>query len=127
MASNSAVSWVSLEPGDSASSLIPIYLRNSEERLGNVNNIGELRNRRNALLNGRGVVDTSRVQDILDLVDLTSGPLSVRGSTIGSNGVEDRAQREEDNGLLVDDVQLVGDGRNGEGGDGRDDGGLGDQ
>lgn len=73
------------------------------------------------------MVGTGSTEDVLDLLDLTAGPLAVGGATHGTDGIEDGTKGDGNNGLLIDDVQLVGDGRDGEGSSGGEDGGLGDQ
>lgn len=102
-------------------------LGNFKKLLGNLNDTAELLHILNAGLDGIGVVGTSRVQDILVLLRLTLGPLSVHGTAIFAEGSEDAEQTESDDGFLVEDVQLVADCGNGETGSGGQDGGLGDE
>lgn len=103
------------------------HLGNLEEGLGNVNNTSHLLDVLNALLDGLSVVGTGRVQDAADLLDLSVGPLSVHWSGILSNSEEDGKKGESDNGLLVDDVVLVGESVDSGSGGGGEDGGLGDE
>jgi len=103
------------------------FLRDSEQLLGDVNDTSQLLDVLNASLDSRGVICASRVQDVLDLVDLTLGPLLVHWSTVLSNGEENAAQTESDNGLLVDDIVLVAERVDGGTGTGGEDGSLGDQ
>ena len=103
------------------------HLGNLEEGFGNVNNTSHLLDVLNALLDGLGVVGTGRVQDAADLLDLSVGPLSVHWSGILSNSEEDGKKGESDNGLLVDDVVLVGESVDSGSGGGGEDGGLGDE
>jgi len=70
------------------------------------------------------MVRTGSVQDAIDLVNLTLGPLGVRRSGVFANGPEDGQQADGYNGLFVDDVKLVADGSNGKTSAGRQDGGL---
>lgn len=95
--------------------------------LGNLNNTTELLHILNAGLDGIGVVGTSRVQNILVLLRLALGPLSVQGATIFADSSEDTEQTECDDGFLIKDVKLVADSGNGEASSGRQDGGLGDE
>ncbi len=102
-------------------------LGNLEEGLGDINDTTHLLDVLDALLDGLGVVGTGRVQDTADLLDLGVGPLAVHWSGILSNGVEDGKEGEGDNGLLVDDVVLVGEGVNGGTGGRGEDGSLRDK
>lgn len=104
-----------------------IYPGDSEELLGNVNNAGELVDVVHTLLNSAGVVVTGSVQDVLVLLDLTLSPVPVGGTSILGNGREDAEKTEGGNGFLIQDVELVADGGNGETGSGGEDGRLGDQ
>lgn len=98
-----------------------------EEGLGNINDTSHLLDVLNALLDGLGVVGPGRVQDTADLLNLGVGPLSVHWSSILADGVEDGEEGESDNGLLVDDVVLVGEGVDSGASGGGKDGGLGDE
>lgn len=102
-------------------------LGNFKKLLGNLNDTTELLDILNAGLDGIGVVGTSRVQNILVLLRLTLSPLSVHGATIFAESSEDTEQTECDYGFLVQHVELVADGGNGETGSGRQDRGLGDE
>lgn len=67
------------------------------------------------------MVGASRVEDILLLLDLTNSPLLVHGTAeLGDSG-EDGEQTESDDGLFVQDVELVADGRDRETGTGGED------
>ena len=103
------------------------HLGNLKEGLGDVNNTTHLLDVLNALLDGLSVVGTGRVQNATDLLNLGVGPLSVHWSRILSNSEEDGEKGESDNGLLVDDVVLVGEGVDSGSGGGGEDGGLGDE
>ena len=103
------------------------YLGNLEKALGDVDNPGHLLDVLNAGLYGLGVVGTSRVQDVLDLLVLAIGPLLVHGGAELDERAPDGEQADGDDGLLVDDVVLVADGVDGETGGGREDGRLGEQ
>ena len=104
-----------------------MYLGNSEELLGEVNNTRELLDVVNALLDSIGVVGTGSVQDVRVLLDLGISPLLVgRASVLGNSG-ENAEQTESSNGLLVHHVKLVADGSNGETGGSGEEGGLGDE
>jgi len=71
------------------------------------------------------VVVPRGIQNVLDLVVVALSPLLVHRTTIVSDSPEDGEQRKRNNGLLVDDVDLVADGRNGETCTGGQDGRLG--
>lgn len=103
------------------------YLGDREELLGNVNNTGELVDVVHTLLNSAGVVVTGSVQDVLVLLNLTLSPLAVSGTTILGNGSENAEKTEGGNGFLVQDVELVADGGDGDTGSGGKDGSLGNQ
>ncbi|KAL1604086.1 hypothetical protein SLS60_005678 [Paraconiothyrium brasiliense] len=96
-----------------------------EEVLGDVNDTAEILHALNALLDGLGVVGAGRVQDAGDLVNLRlriAGP--GRAGVLGDSP-EDGQQREGDDGLLVDNVELVADGEGAHTSGGGEDGGLG--
>jgi len=83
------------------------YLGDLEKVLGDVNDSAEILDAVNALLDSRSVVFPGRVQDALDLIGLALGPLLVSWSTVDGNTGVDSEEAEQDNGLLVDDVELV--------------------
>lgn len=99
--------------------------RNSEKVLGNVNNTAETPDVVDPLLDGVGVLGPGGVQDALNLVGVAVGPLLVHGSSVVSDGPEDAEERDHDNGLLVDNVDLVADRGNGQTGTGGQDRRLG--
>ena len=103
------------------------YLGNSKESLGVVDDTRHLLDVLDAGLDGLGVVGAGRVQDVLDLVALLIGPLLVKGTTELDEATPDREQAEGDDGLLVHDIVLVGDGVDGKTGGGGEDGGLGNE
>ena len=103
------------------------YLGDRKELLGNVNNTGELVDVVHTLLNSAGVVVTGSVQDVLVLLNLALSPLAVSGTTILANGSENAEKTEGGNGFLVQDVELVADGGDGDTGSGGKDGSLGNQ
>lgn len=86
------------------------YLGNSKEGLGDLNNTGHLLDIVDARLDSAGVVGTGSVQNVLVLLDLTLGPLTVSRTTVLGDGSEDREQTEGGNGLLVHHVKLIADG-----------------
>lgn len=102
------------------------YLGNLEEGLGDVNDTAEILDALDALLDGRGVVGAGGVQDARDLLDLLVRIVAPGGSGVFRDGPEDGEQREGDDGLLVDDVELVADSRDTEAGAGGEDRGLGE-
>lgn len=104
----------------------PSYLGNLEQGLGDVNDTAEVLDALDALLDGLGVVGAGAVQDARDLVDLLLGVVGPGGAGVLADGPEDGEQREGDDGLLVDDVQLVADGGDGQASAGGEDGGLGE-
>lgn len=65
------------------------------------------------------------VQDVQDLVRVVVGELLVHGSNVGVHSPVDGQEGEEDDGLLVDDIELVADSRDGETGAGAQDSDLG--
>lgn len=56
---------------------------------------------------------SSGVENLLDLPGLVVRPVLVHRPSVGKDPVEDRQETEGDDGFLVDDVQLVGDGPDG--------------
>ena len=88
-------------------------LGDSEEVLGGLDDTTEVRDTADAALDGVGVVVTRSVQDVLDLVGVVLGELLVHGADIVVDTEVDGEEGEEDNGLLVDDVELVADGGDG--------------
>ena len=101
------------------------YLGDLEQGLGDVNDTAEVLDALDALLDGLGVVGAGAVQDAGDLLGLLVGVVLPGGAGVLADGPEDGEQREGDDGLLVDDVQLVADGGDGQTGAGREHGGLG--
>lgn len=104
-----------------------MYLGNSEQLLGDVDNTGHLLDVVNALLDGAGVVGTGSVEDVLVLLHLALSPLAVGRATVLGHSGEDGEQTEGGDGLLVHHVELVGDGGDGQTGGGGQGGGLGNQ
>jgi len=102
------------------------YLGNLEEGLGDVDDAAEVLDALDALLDGLGVVGAGRVQDAGDLLDLLVGVVGPGRAGVLADGPEDGEQREGDDGLLVDDVELVANGSDGQTGAGGQDGGLGE-
>jgi hypothetical protein len=88
-------------------------LGDSEEVLGGLNDTAEVGDAADAALDGVGVVVTRGVQDVLDLGGVVVGKLLVHGADVVVDTEVDGHEREEDNGLLVDDVELVADGCDG--------------
>jgi len=89
-------------------------LGDGEQVLGGLDDTAEVRDAADAALDGVGVVVTRGVQDVLDLVGVVLGKLLVHGADIVVDTKVDGEEREEDNGLLVDDVELVADRGDGE-------------
>jgi hypothetical protein len=102
------------------------HLGNLEQGLGDVNDTAKVLDALDALLDSGGVVLAGSVQDTRDLVDLLLRIVSPSRSSVLGNGPEDGKEREGDNGLLVDDVELVADSSDTETGSRGEDGGLGE-
>ena len=100
------------------------YLGNLEQGLGDVNDTAEVLDALDALLHGLGVVGAGAVQDARDLLDLLLGVVGPGRAGVLADSPEDGEQREGDDGLLVDDVELVADGGDRDTGTGGEDGGL---
>lgn len=108
--------------------IIPVsYLGNLEKLLGNVNDTLELLDVLNALLDSIGMLSSSSIQAICVLLDLTLGEGRPGRPTELGNAVEDGQQTEGDDGLLVQDIELVADGGNGCTGGTGENSGLGDE
>jgi hypothetical protein len=102
------------------------YLGNLEQGLGDVNDTAEILNALDALLDGRGVVGTGGVQDAGDLVGLLLRIVAPRGTSVLCDSPEDGQERQSNNRLLVDDVELIADGSHAETSTCREHGGLGE-
>ena len=94
------------------------YLGNLEQGLGDVNDAAEVLDALDALLDGLGVVGAGAVEDAGNLLGLLIGVVLPGGAGVLADGPEDGEQGEGDDGLLVDDVQLVADGGDGQTGAG---------
>lgn len=70
------------------------------------------------------MVGTGAVKDVLDLVVLRLSPLLVGRATVLDQSTPDGKKGDGDDGLLVHDVVLAGDGVDGETGGGAEDGAL---
>lgn len=70
------------------------------------------------------MVRAGSVQNVLVLLDLALSPLLVHRATILGDESEDAEQTESGNGFLVENVELVADGSNGETGASGEDSGL---
>lgn len=57
------------------------YLGDGEERLGDLDDLGHLLDVGHADLDGLGVVGAGSVEDVLNLVGLSIGPLGIHGAT----------------------------------------------
>lgn len=93
-------------------------LGNSKEVLCDVNHTTEVLDVVDPALDGIGVVLPRRVQDVLDLVRVAVAEVLVHGPDIVVDSPVDGQKREKNDGLLVDDVDLVADGRDGDTGAG---------
>lgn len=79
------------------------------------------------MLDSVGVVGTGSVQDVLLLLDLALSPFPVGRTSVLGDGSENAEKTEGGNGFLVQDVELVADGGDGDTGSGGKDGSLGNQ
>lgn len=79
-------------------------LRDGVELLGEGDNVLELGNRRDALLDGDGVLLAGTVEDRADLGDLLVGPSRVGGTDRRADGVEDDQEAGGEDSLLVGDL-----------------------
>lgn len=73
------------------------------------------------------MVGTGAVEDVLDLLVLSLGPGGVAGTTVLDEATPDGQKAEGDDGLLVHDIVLAGEGVDAETGGGAEDGGLAEQ
>jgi hypothetical protein len=106
-------------------SFVASHLGDLEEGLGDVYHTAEVLDALNALLDGLGVVGAGGVEDAGDLVDLRLRIAGPGGAGVLSDSPEDGQEGKGDNGLLVDDVELVANSRGRDTGGGRENGGLG--
>jgi hypothetical protein len=102
------------------------YLGNLEEGLSDVDDTAEVLYALDARLDGRGVVGTGSVQDAGDLVGLLLCVVSPSGTSVLGNGPEDGQERQRNNGLLVDNVELIADGSHAKTSTGGEHSGLGE-
>lgn len=100
------------------------YLGNLEHGLGDVDNGAHLLDVLDAGLDGLGVVGTGGVEDALDLLGLALSPLLVGGATVLDESTPGGQEAEGDDGLLVHDVVLAGEGIDAEASAGGEDGRL---
>jgi len=102
-------------------------LGDSKEAFCNVDDTAEVLDAVDPGPDGVGVVLPSGVQDVLDLVAVAVGPLLVHRTSVVTDSPKDAEQRDHDNGLLVDNVELIGNRGDGETGSCGEECGLGDQ
>lgn len=99
-------------------------LGHSKKVLGDINHSAEVLDAVHACLDGIGVVVSCSVEDSLDLVLLSLRPLRVHGASVGVDSPVDSEERKHDNRLLIDNVELIADGRYGQSSASGEDGGL---
>jgi hypothetical protein len=99
-------------------------LGNLEQVLGDLNNAAHLLDILNTALDSLGVVGTGAVENVLDLVVLRLSPLLVGRATVLDQSTPNGKKGDGDDGLLVHDVVLAGDGVDGESGSGAENGAL---
>lgn len=104
-----------------------LYLGDLEEGLGNVNNAAHLLDVLNAGLDGLGVVSAGAVEDVLDLLVLSLGPLLVGRAAVLEQTSPDGQQADRNDSLLVHDVVLIAEGVDAKTGGTAEEGGLADQ
>lgn len=103
------------------------YLGNLEEALGDVDNTTHLLHVLDAGLDGLGVVGTSAVEDVLDLLVLSLSPGLVAGTAVLDETAPDGEQADGNDRLLVHDVVLIAEGVDAETGSAAEDGRLAEQ
>lgn len=104
-----------------------IYLGDLKEGLGDVDNAAHLLDVLNAGLDGLGVVGSGAVEDVLDLLVLSLGPLLVGRAAVLEQTSPDGQQAHGNNRLLVHDVVLIAEGIDAEAGGTAEEGGLADE
>lgn len=107
--------------------LLAIYLGDLKEGLGDVDNAAHLLDVLNAGLDGLGVVGAGAVEDVLDLLVLSLGPLLVGRAAVLEQTSPDGQQAHGNDRLLVHDVVLIAEGIDGETGGTTEEGGLADE
>lgn len=100
-------------------------LRDLEKSLGGGNNVLELRNLVDSLLDGINVLGSGRVKNIGDVLDGARSPVVVQRSNHFDHQQDETGEGGEQDGLVVNDVELVGNGVDGTGSGSRQDTGLG--
>jgi hypothetical protein len=103
---------VTVPPTSPSQSIVVSYLGNLEEGLGDVNDTAEVLDALDARLDGRGVVGTGSVQDAGDLVGLLLRVIAPGRTSVLCDSPEDGQERQGNNGLLVDNVELIADSGN---------------
>lgn len=106
---------------------IAIYLGDLKEGLGDVDNAAHLFDILNAGLDGLGVVGAGAVEDVLDLLVLSLGPLLVSRAAVLEQTGPDGQQAHGNNRLLVHDVVLIAEGIDAETGGTAEEGSLADE
>lgn len=109
------------------SSSFGIYLGDLKEGLGDVDNAAHLLDVLNAGLDGLGVVGAGAVEDVLDLLVLSLGPLLVRRAAILEQPSPHGQQAHGHDRLLVHDVVLIAEGVDAETGGTAEEGRLADE
>ena len=105
----------------------PTYLGNCKQVLCDINHTAQILNILHARLDSIGVIFPRRVENVFDLVALALGPCLVSRPCIVVDSPVNGQERQHSDALLVDHVQLIADGGNGQAGTCREDGGLGRQ
>ncbi len=103
------------------------YFRNFKELLGDVDNAAQLLHTVVALLDGVLVVRARRRQHVVHALHVLVRPLRVHGPAVLPDGPVHSQQAERRDALLVEDIDLVADGGDGQAGAGGQDGRLGDE
>lgn len=85
-------------------------LGDSEEVLGDAHDILDLGDTLDSLLDGKSVGVTGLVEDVLDILNVTLGPLLVGGSDSLGDDKEEDTEDGSNASLGIDNVETVGDG-----------------
>lgn len=117
---------VTVPPTNSSLSIVLPYLGHREEGLSDVNDTAEVLDALDARFDGRGVVGTSSVQDAGDLIGLLLRIVAPSGTSVLCDSPEDGQERQRNNGLLVDNVELIADSGHTETSSGREHSSLGE-
>ena len=103
------------------------HFRDLEEVLRHINHTAQLFDVIDSVLYSFRMALPCRVQDAFHLADLSISPLAVHWPAVSSNRPKNAQSAKHDDRLFIDNIDLVADGKNGQGGARGQNGGFGDE